>query len=42
MFRKSFRTRLPRSDRVTDIHIVCDYPHPPAKVWRAVTDPAAD
>jgi len=27
---------------MTDIHIVCDYPHPPAKVWRAVTDPAAD
>ncbi|MFE7973931.1 SRPBCC domain-containing protein [Streptomyces shenzhenensis] len=22
------------------IHIVRDYPHPPAKVWRAVTDPA--
>jgi uncharacterized protein YndB with AHSA1/START domain len=21
------------------IHIVQDYPHPPAKVWRAVTDP---
>lgn len=21
------------------IHIVCDYPHPPAEVWRAVTDP---
>ncbi|MET8133083.1 SRPBCC domain-containing protein [Streptomyces sp. NPDC005251] len=21
------------------IHIVNDYPHPPAKVWRAVTDP---
>jgi uncharacterized protein YndB with AHSA1/START domain len=25
---------------VTDIHIVRDYPHIPAKVWRAVTDPA--
>ena len=24
---------------MTDIHIVRDYPHPPAKVWRAVTDP---
>jgi uncharacterized protein YndB with AHSA1/START domain len=24
---------------VTDIRIVRDYPHPPAKVWRAVTDP---
>ena len=24
---------------MTDIHIVCDYPHAPAKVWRAVTDP---
>jgi len=24
---------------MTEIHIVCDYPHPPAKVWRAVTDP---
>lgn len=22
-----------------DIHIVYDYPNPPAKVWRAVTDP---
>jgi uncharacterized protein YndB with AHSA1/START domain len=25
---------------VSDIRIVRDYPHPPAKVWRAVTDPA--
>jgi uncharacterized protein YndB with AHSA1/START domain len=25
---------------VTEIRIVRDYPHPPAKVWRAVTDPA--
>jgi uncharacterized protein YndB with AHSA1/START domain len=25
---------------VSEIHIVRDYPHPPAKVWRAVTDPA--
>ena len=24
---------------MADIHIVHDYPHPPAKVWRAVTDP---
>ena len=24
---------------MADIHIVRDYPHPPAKVWRAVTDP---
>jgi len=24
---------------MTNIHIVCDYPYPPAKVWRAVTDP---
>jgi uncharacterized protein YndB with AHSA1/START domain len=24
---------------MADIHIVCDYPHPPANVWRAVTDP---
>ena len=24
---------------MTDIHIVRDYPYPPAKVWRAVTDP---
>ena len=24
---------------MTDIHIVRDYPHPPAQVWRAVTDP---
>lgn len=25
---------------MSDIHIACDYPHSPAKVWRAVTDPA--
>ena len=25
---------------MTDIRIVRDYPHPPAKVWRAMTDPA--
>jgi uncharacterized protein YndB with AHSA1/START domain len=25
---------------VSDIRIVRDYPHSPAKVWRAVTDPA--
>ena len=25
---------------MSDIHIVRDYPHSPAKVWRAVTDPA--
>ena len=25
---------------MSQIHIVRDYPHPPAKVWRAVTDPA--
>ena len=25
---------------MSDIRIVHDYPHPPAKVWRAVTDPA--
>jgi uncharacterized protein YndB with AHSA1/START domain len=24
---------------MTGIHLVCDYPHPPATVWRAVTDP---
>ena len=24
---------------MSDIRIVRDYPHPPAKVWRAVTDP---
>ena len=24
---------------MTDIHIVRDYPYPPARVWRAVTDP---
>ena len=24
---------------MTGIRIVRDYPHPPAKVWRAVTDP---
>lgn len=25
---------------MSDIHIVRDYPHAPAKVWRALTDPA--
>ncbi len=25
---------------MSDIRIVTDYPYPPAKVWRAVTDPA--
>jgi uncharacterized protein YndB with AHSA1/START domain len=25
---------------MSDIHIVRDYPHPPTKVWRALTDPA--
>src|SRR3954451_12473241 len=25
---------------MTDIRITRDYPHPPAKVWRALTDPA--
>jgi uncharacterized protein YndB with AHSA1/START domain len=25
---------------MTDIRIVRDYPHPPAKVWRALTEPA--
>jgi uncharacterized protein YndB with AHSA1/START domain len=25
---------------VSDIRVVRDYPHPPEKVWRAVTDPA--
>jgi len=30
---------LPEELSMADIHIVRDYPHPPAKVWRAVTDP---
>jgi uncharacterized protein YndB with AHSA1/START domain len=25
---------------MSEIRIVCDYPYPPATVWRAVTDPA--
>lgn len=25
---------------MSDIRVVRDYPHPPAKVWRALTDPA--
>ena len=25
---------------MSDVRIVRDYPHPPAKVWRALTDPA--
>jgi uncharacterized protein YndB with AHSA1/START domain len=24
---------------MSDFHIVTEYPHPPAKVWRALTDP---
>jgi uncharacterized protein YndB with AHSA1/START domain len=28
-----------RGASMADIHIVRDYPYPPAKVWRAVTDP---
>jgi len=29
-----------RKTSMSDIRIVRDYPHPPAKVWRALTDPA--
>jgi uncharacterized protein YndB with AHSA1/START domain len=29
-----------RGTSMSDIRIVRDYPHPPAKVWRALTDPA--
>jgi uncharacterized protein YndB with AHSA1/START domain len=29
-----------RGTSINDIRIVRDYPHPPAKVWRALTDPA--
>ena len=29
-----------RGPSMSDIRIVRDYPHPPAKVWRALTDPA--
>jgi uncharacterized protein YndB with AHSA1/START domain len=29
-----------RGSSMSDIRIVRDYPHPPAKVWRALTDPA--
>jgi len=29
-----------RGTSMSDICIVRDYPHPPAKVWRALTDPA--
>jgi uncharacterized protein YndB with AHSA1/START domain len=35
-------TTLPptRGPSRSDIHIVNEYPHPPEKVWRALTDPA--
>jgi uncharacterized protein YndB with AHSA1/START domain len=29
-----------RGTSMSDIHIVRDYPHPPSKVWRALTVPA--
>jgi uncharacterized protein YndB with AHSA1/START domain len=29
----------PRGSSISDIHIVRDYPHSPAKVWRALTEP---
>jgi uncharacterized protein YndB with AHSA1/START domain len=29
-----------RGTSMSDIRIVRDYPHPPAKVWRALTEPA--
>jgi uncharacterized protein YndB with AHSA1/START domain len=29
-----------RGTSMSDIRIVRDYPHPPSKVWRALTDPA--
>jgi len=32
-------TTLARGSSMSDIRIVRDYPHPPAKVWRALTDP---
>jgi len=32
-------TTTDRRPAMSDIHIVRDYPHPPAKVWRALTDP---
>ena len=33
-------TATKSADASLCIHIVRDYPHPPAKVWRALTDPA--
>ena len=30
----------PRGGSLSDIHIVNEYPHPPEKVWRVLTDPA--
>jgi uncharacterized protein YndB with AHSA1/START domain len=32
-------SRIARAASLNDIRIVRDYPHPPAKVWRALTDP---
>jgi uncharacterized protein YndB with AHSA1/START domain len=32
-------TTRTRGASMSDIRIVRDYPHPPAKVWRALTDP---
>jgi uncharacterized protein YndB with AHSA1/START domain len=33
-------TTSTRANSMSDIRIVRDYPHAPAKVWRALTDPA--
>jgi uncharacterized protein YndB with AHSA1/START domain len=33
-------TTRAKESSMSDIRIVRDYPHPPAKVWRALTDPA--
>jgi uncharacterized protein YndB with AHSA1/START domain len=33
-------TATARGASMSDIRIVRDYPHPPSKVWRALTDPA--
>ena len=31
---------LGQGDFMSDIHLVCDYPYPPEKVWRVLTEPA--
>jgi uncharacterized protein YndB with AHSA1/START domain len=38
--RPAASTPPPRGGFMSSIHLVRDYPHPPAKLWRVLTDPA--